>query len=218
MWEKSGNLRVVPWGPAILGVLALIGFTGITIYRLTPGHSARGALPPPAPAFSLPGTTSGPQAPVSLIPSIPTSLPSSLPREAGAPSADKSSHRPTRTVPAVIRPPTEATAAPPVVVTVAGKYSVLNSYDDSFIGQVLLTNRTNAPQDWVVTLTYPGSLRTSWLESLPQPTEVQRGHTFTWTSSVPLAANSTGQLRFHFDRVGGSDDPVSCAVNGVSCS
>jgi hypothetical protein len=220
MREKSGKLRVIPWVPALLGVVALIGFAGITIFRLTPGHSTLRTLPPPPPAFSLPGTTSGPQAPVSLIPSTPSLT------EAGAPNAGRSSSSPARTVPAVIKPPpgsrtsppAEATAAPPAAVTVAGRFSVLNSYDDSFIGQVLLTNRTNAPQDWVVTLTYPGNLRTSWLESLPQPTEVQRGHTFTWTSSVPLAAGSTGQLRFHFDRAGGSDNLDSCAVNGAPCA
>ncbi|MFF5292198.1 cellulose binding domain-containing protein [Paractinoplanes globisporus] len=131
-------------------------------------------------------------------------------------SAETEAPAPTRTRPAIITPPRTTEATRPATVT--GRYHVLESYGDSFIGEVLLTNRTGTGQDWVVTLTYPGTLRTSWLESLPQPTLVQRGDTYTWTSSVPLAASSTGQLRFHFDRSGGSDNPDACSVNGQSCS
>ena len=100
----------------------------------------------------------------------------------------------------------------------SGHFHVLNSYDDTFIGEVLLTNRTGAGQDWVLTLSYPGKLRTSWLESLPQPTLVQRGHTFTWRSSVPLAAGSSGRMRFQFDKVNGSEAVGDCTVNGTPCT
>ncbi|MFI5894711.1 cellulose binding domain-containing protein [Actinoplanes sp. NPDC051513] len=184
-----------------MGVVALVAFTVVTIVRLLPGHATPRTLPPPEPPFTLPGTTSGVQAPISLVPSSPASPSGAL--------------TPSRTAPAVIRPPRETTAAPANVV---GKYRVVESYGDSFIGEVLVTNRTSVPQNWVVKITYPGSLRTSWLESLPQPTLVQRANTFTWTSSVPLAAGSSGQLRFHFDRAGGSDTPDSCTVNGSPCS
>ncbi|WP_433378117.1 cellulose binding domain-containing protein [Actinoplanes sp. CA-142083] len=198
-------MRVLPWIPTIVGVLALIGFTAVTIIRLTPGHSQPQTLPPPEPPFTLPGTTSGPQAPVSLVPTPPS------------PASTKPSTQTSRTIPAVIRPTPEQTEKPEQPA-VTGEYSVLNSYDDSFIGQVLVINRTSEPQDWVVTLTYPGNLRTSWLESLPQPTLSRRGHTFTWTSSVPLAAGASGRLRFHFDRADGSDTPDSCSVNGSPCA
>ena len=212
MRDKSGNMRVLPWIPTLLGVAALVVFAVVTIVRLLPGHSTPRALPPPEPPFSLPGTTSGPQLPVSLIPSsspASASPSSARPTEAGSLS-------PSRTVPAVIRPPRATTAAPAAVV---GKFRVIESYGDSFIGEVLVTNRTSVPQDWVVRLTYPGNLRTSWLESLPQPTLVQRGNTYTWTSSVPLAAGASGQLRFHFDRpAGASDTPDSCSANGSSCA
>ena len=208
MREKSGSMRVLPWIPTILGVVALVVFAAVTIVRLLPGNATPRTLPPPEPPFTLPGTTSGTQAPISLPPSAGPSPASVRPTEAGVLS-------PSRTAPAVIRPPRATTAAPANVV---GKYRVIESYGDSFIGEVLVTNRASVPQDWVVKLTYPGSLRTSWLESLPQPTRVQRGNTFTWTSSVPLAAGSSGQLRFHFDRAGGSDTPDSCVVNGSPCS
>jgi hypothetical protein len=222
MQEKSGIVRVLPWLPTVLGVAALVAFTILTIVRLLPEHSR--TLPPPEPAFALPGTTSGSPAPVSPIPTelIPTELipaassatPAAVPTSA-TPSPGRSS-APARTIPAVIVPPRTTEPARPV--TVSGQYHVLNSYDDSFIGEVLLTNHTSAGQNWVVTLTYAGNLRTSWLESLPQPTLVQRGHTFTWSSSVPLAAGSTGQLRFQFDKVGGSETPDACTVDGSPCT
>ncbi|WP_433303007.1 cellulose binding domain-containing protein [Actinoplanes sp. CA-030573] len=194
-----------------------MGITVITIVRLTPGHDRSRTLPPPDPAFTLPGTLAGPPAPVSLLPSVTgkaTEKAATRPAAEAAtgPAAESRPRpRPARTLPAVISPPR-------TVPAVGGSYHVLSSYPDSFIGEVLLTNRTDAPQDWVVTFTYPGNLRTSWLESLPQPTLVQRGHTFVWTSSVPLAAASTAELKFHFDLAGGSDRPSSCSVNGIPCS
>src|SRR5689334_2570617 len=138
MQERSGIERTLPWVPTILGVLALVVFSVVTIARLTPRHSR--TLPPPQPAFTLPGTTSGPQAPVSLIPATAGTSPDPVPTS--------------RAIPAVITPPRHTTAptattkpAPPVVVS--GRFHVLNSYADNFIGEVLLTNRTGAGLNWV---------------------------------------------------------------------
>ena len=218
-------VRALPWLPTILGVAALVAFTIVTMMRLLPKDSR--TLPPPEPAFTLPGKTSGPQAPVSLVPTT----------EPTAPAADPASPDPkptSRTIPAVITPPRATTTranptganptgavpttTPARPILVSGHYHVLSSYSDTFIGEVLLTNRTGVEQNWTVTLTYPGNLRTSWLEGLPQPTLVRRGSTYTWTSSVPLAAGAVGQMRFQFDKVGGSETPQGCTVNGQPCT
>jgi len=121
----------------------------------------------------------------------------------------------------VITPPRTSpprTTKPARPITVTGHYQVLNDYGGTFIAEVLLTNKTSVEQGWTVTLTYPGRLRTSWLDGQPQPTLVQRGQTFTWSSSVPLAPGATGPLRFQFDTVNGSETPESCTVNGSSCT
>lgn len=195
--------KTVPsWFLMALGVITLVGIAAITVVQLVPGDHTTAALPPPAPAFSVPGTTTGPQAPVSLIP----------PTGADQPTATSRSYR-------MSELPT-ATQPPPRPSGVTGSYSVLQSFGDSFIGQVELTNTTARELDWTAVLVLPstvGDLRTSWLESLPQPTLSERGQTYTWTSSVALAAGSTAQLRFHFDRTGSSDNPLSCTVNGSDC-
>jgi len=216
MHEKSGIMRGLPWVPTILGVAALVVFTIVTIVRLTPEHSK--TLPPPEPAFTLPGKTSGPQGPISLIPTAdPTAAAPTATTTTNATGPTSPGPKPTsRAIPAVVTPPRTSKPAPRPI-TVSGHYHVLNSFSDSFIGEVLLTNRTGAAQNWSVTLTYPGRLRTSWLEGLPQPTLVQHGQTYTWTSSVPLDAGSSGQLRFQFDTVG-AETPGTCAVNGSPCS
>ncbi|WP_030439267.1 cellulose binding domain-containing protein [Actinoplanes subtropicus] len=224
--------RVLPWLPPILAVAALVAFTIVTIVRLTPAQTQ--TLPPPEPAFTLPGGTSGPQGPVSLVPTLPSSAP---PIDPANPDPKPTS----RTIPVVVNPPRTTappndpppndpppnnpprttpprTTEPPRPVAVSGHYDVVNSYSDNFIGEVRLTNLTGAGQNWAVTLTYPGNLRTSWLEGLPQPTMVRRGNTYTWTSSVPLAPGSSAQMRFQFDKVNGSETPSGCSVNGASCS
>jgi cellulose binding protein with CBM2 domain len=196
----------------LFGIAALIAFGAITAIRLVPGDDTV-SLPPPEPAFTLPGFTSGPQIPVSLLPRTPTSGP------AVSRSVEKNSETSPAGDAAGDPEPTRGGTTPPrttVPPGVAGTYRVLNSYSDSFIGEVLVSNTTGAERSWTVTLSYPGELVTSWLESLPQPTLVQRGTTYTWTSSVPLAARSSGSLRFHF-RLSGSAGPSGCTVNGSAC-
>jgi hypothetical protein len=205
MHQRSGNEGIPPWFLMTLGVIALIGLAAISIVRLQPRDESD-ALPPPAPAFTLPAATAGPQAPVSLVPS-----PSPSPSLSLSPTE-------TRRFESTAATPTRTTRPPAGDVT--GRYRVLESYGDSFIGEVLLTNVTGRPQSWRVTLVVPSSvtgLRTSWLESLPQPRLAVSGRTYTWTSSVDLAARSTGQLRFHFERDGGAVNPSSCTVDGASC-
>src|SRR4051794_6970017 len=119
-------VRALPWLPTILGVAALLVFTIVTIVRLTPEHSQ--TLPPPEPAFTLPGTTAGPQGTISLIP--PTGW--TTPAMAATPATDPTrlSPKPTsRAVPAVITPP-RTTTKPARPILVSGHYHVLNSFAD----------------------------------------------------------------------------------------
>lgn len=214
MREKNG---VLSWLPTVVGVCALVLITIVAIARLTPRpEQQQTALPEPA--FSLPGTTAGPQVPVSLFPAdsasaepSPTSVP---PRRTRATAPPAATTAPRTTVP----PPAPPTTA---AVTVTAGYSVLSSFGDSFIGQVRLTNVTAEPRDWTVVLIFPsnvGGLRAFWVDGLQQPTLRQSGRTFTWTSTVPLAARSTAGLRFDFSRSGSGDTPSTCEANGSRCS
>ena len=101
-----------------------------------------------------------------------------------------------------------------------GRYRVVDSFPDGFIGEVLVTNASGADRDWTVRLRFgdaAGELRTSWVESAPQATPGTAGDTFTWSSGVPVAAGSSVALRFHFARTGPDEAPRTCTVNGVAC-
>lgn len=205
----------------MLGVCALISFTIVAIMRLTPWQSEQGALPPPPPEFTLPGTASGPQVPVSVLPPQSTSETPAAPSSATpAVTPSKTPGRKPTTPPRTTPPPPDP-APTRVVVTVAGRYSVVNSFGDSFIGQVQLTNTTGAARAWTATLAFPsnvGKLRTAWVDGQPQPSLRQSGRTFTWSSATPLAAGATIQLKFDFDRSGSGETPTTCVVNGARCS
>jgi len=224
MREKFGKGGSLSWLPVTLGVCALISFTIIAIMRLTPWQEEQSVLPPPPPEFTLPGTASGPQVPVSVLPPQSPSdsraaLSSAAPSSAARPTApSKTPGRKPTTAPRTTPPPPAPTR---VVVTVAGHYSVANSFGDSFIGQVRLTNTTGVARGWTATLAFPsnvGRLRASWVDGQPQPSVRQSGRTFTWTSAVPLAAGATIQLNVDFDRSGSGDTPTTCVVNGARCS
>ena len=178
------------------------------------------ALSPPQPAFTLPGGISGPQVPVSMLPA---DDPAEGPEDGSGAIPVKT---PVTTAPASQRPrppaaassTTPRTTAPPPAVT--GRFQVIDSYGDSFAGEVLLTNTATDARSWKVSLAFPsnvGGLRVSCLEGQPQPTLARRGRTYTWTATVMLSAGSTAQLRFHFDRSGSGQTPSSCTVNGSRC-
>lgn len=80
-----------------------------------------------------------------------------------------------------------------------GTYRVLNSYDDAFIAEVLVSNGGRTAVNWTVVLRFPGTvgrLITSWVESAPQASLTSSGQTYTWRSGVPVPAGSSVPLRF----------------------
>jgi hypothetical protein len=118
-------------------------------------------------------------------------------------------------------PPTRPPAANPAPRTVTGRYRLMDSYGDSFIGEVLLTNVTSAARGWTVQLRFPtnvGGLRTAWVEGAPQATLRWSGRTAIFTSTASLGPGSSVPLRFHFDRTGADVRPEVCTANGTPCS
>ena len=123
-----------------------------------------------------------------------------------------------------MRPATAPTSAArtsrPSVGPVSGRYRVVDSYDDAFIGEVLVTNTSGGNRDWWVELRFPArveDLITSWVESAPQATLHRSGPAFVWTSRVPVPAGGAVALRFHFSRTGSGDLPSVCTVNEAAC-
>lgn len=97
----------------------------------------------------------------------------------------------------------------------------MNSYDDAFIGEVLVANGARQDQEWTVVLRFPstvGQLVTSGVESAPQAALSVSGQTYTWRSGVPVPAASSVPLRFHFTRMGTGNFPATCTVNGSPCT
>jgi cellulose binding protein with CBM2 domain len=213
------------WLPTLLGVGVLLMMLALAAHRLvSPPPDGTTVVPapitpyPPQPAATTPpmipapattSTSPDPQA-TSEPPSRPSS---SRPSSSGPPSSGPSSRpssRPSRTS----RP-----APPPPPVT--GRYRVVDSFGDGFIGEVLVGNTTGAPADWVVALRFPGNvgaLRASWVESAPQATLTREGDSFVWRSGVPVPGKSSVALRFHFARQGTGDRPSSCTVNAATCA
>jgi hypothetical protein len=101
-----------------------------------------------------------------------------------------------------------------------GTYRVLNSYGDSFIGEVLVNNSTTGVRHWSLQIAFDdtvGELRTFWVESAPQATMSRNGPVYTFISTVPLSAGASVSLRVHFDRRGEDAPPRVCTVNGGTC-
>jgi hypothetical protein len=198
---------MLPWVPTVLGVCALIVLLVITATRFggdevaQPVPPAQPFLPAPAPAVT--------DSPTPAAPSL-----SARPDRQVTVSA---SPRPSRTSARTTTPARTTPAAGPV----GGRYRVVDSYGDAFIGEVLVTNTSGRDRDWRAELRFPdavGELITSWVESAPQATLRRSGDSYLWSSGVPVPARGQVALRFHFSRTGSGNLPAVCTVNGAACT
>lgn len=218
--RKPTAFEVLPWVPTLFGVALMIGLMVISIVlSLRPGPAGDltatepGALPPPI-EFTVPADPE-PTAP-------PPSTPAATPSASVVPTRPAA---PVRTTPGRETPPDPEEESPPAPqpprATVTGRYQVLDSFGDSFIGEVLVSNSASSPQNWTVRLRFPsnvGNLRTFWIEGAPQGSMRRSGDEYIFTSGVPVDGGRSVPLRFHYDRVGSGDKPSSCSVNGAACS
>jgi hypothetical protein len=224
---SSGRLdALLPWIPVLVGVGVMIGLL-ISAIALSPGstrttaNAAATQSPTDQPDQSRGLGSSDGLGAGEISPPDPSTAPVPMSGSAGpsrTPGGSPSDGRGNGGSGAGVAPPV---AQPPAVTVVSGRYQVLNSYVDSFIGEVLVSNSSSSPHDWSVRLQFPsnvGNLRTSWVESQPQATLTRSGSTFIWTSTVPVNAGSSVALRFQFDRSGTNSNPTTCTVNGASCS
>jgi hypothetical protein len=212
--------ELLPWLPTVAGVGALIVLLIIAATRFTSSPEVS-AVPPPQPFLPAPA-----ESPVRTAPAeSPAELPAVPGASAGTPGASPSVTRQVRPATHPTSPrPTRATTAPTTAPTrspVTGRYRVVDSYADAFIGEVLVANSSGTDRDWRVELRFPpavGELITSWVESAPQATLRRSGNTYVWTSGAPVAAHAEVALRFHFHRSGSGDLPSSCTVGGSACT
>ena len=202
--------ELLPWLPTLLGVCALIALLIIAATRFTSSPEVR-AVPPAPPFLPVP-------APTLTTSSASTSAPpSARPGSQMRPATATTSPRPARSSSRATTVPAPA----PVPGPVSGRYRVVDSYDNAFIGEVLVANSSGRDSNWRVELRFPpavGDLITSWVESAPQATLRRSGDSFIWSSGVPVPARGQVALRFHFSRSGSGNLPSACTVNGQGCS
>lgn len=168
--------------------------------RFTPAGPTVGFEPSPTAEVSIPASGEPARTPARRTPPAPVT-------------------RPPRSQPAA--PTSQPAAPPPERSDVTGRYRVMSSYHDSFLGEVLVINRGRTDRQWTVELRFPenvGRLRTAWVESAPQATLRRSADRYIFTSTAPVAAGSSVPLRFHFDRSGRGETPSECRANGTRCT
>lgn len=216
----------MPWVAVALGVCALVA---LLIVAAAPFASAPVPQLGPPPQPFLPAevdlSPSRDLQSAAARPSVagePTGTGGAAPADAGPTDARPTDARPTVAEPTASTPrpsPARTTPAPPGPVT--GRYRVVDSFDDGFIGEVRVSNAAGGESDWVVRLRFPenvGELHASWVESAPEATLSRSGSSYVWSSGVPVSARGEALLRFHYARSGTGDVPSTCTVNGAACS
>ncbi|MDR7278635.1 cellulose binding domain-containing protein [Catenuloplanes atrovinosus] len=189
----------MPWVP-VLGVVVVV--TGLLVAALTlvPFDAAQQAATPSGADEPVTPSDPGPGSPeLSRVPGLGVPTPSGV----GETSLIAGTEAPGRQL-------TDA----------SGTYRVLNSYGDSFIAEVLITNPTTGVRHWSLQIEFEdnvGELHTFWVESAPQATMSRDGALYTFISTVPLSAGASVSLRLQFNRTGEDAPPRLCTVNGATC-
>jgi hypothetical protein len=192
---RPGAVDVLPWVPTIAGVLVMLGLLAFAVVSLRPTGTDLAATPAPPPV--TPPFLAGPAEP--RLGDDGAATPEASPTTSPAPRRTTA------------RPP-----APPLT----GRYVVVESFRDSFIGEVRVTNTSNSARAWTVRLRFPagvGGLRAFWVDKARQPKLQRSGDLLTFTGGAPVAAGKAAQLRFQLDRDGSANQPSACSVNGTPC-
>ncbi|BCB91461.1 hypothetical protein [Phytohabitans suffuscus] len=193
------------WAPTALGVcVALVIIAAVT--------AMRGSGAGPAPRASIDYAWTPPVADYTPAVAVTTRAPSPTPARNTLPPL---SPTPKRTTAAP-----RTTPPPPPPPPVSGAYSVVDSYRDGFVGQVLVTNPSTAQRDWTVRLEFPrgvGRLHTFWIDGAPPPELDRPGDTYVFTGRAPVSARGELALRFQFERWSRDIAPTACTVNGAAC-
>ncbi|MEH1102602.1 cellulose-binding protein [Micromonospora sp. CPCC 205561] len=208
-----------PWIVVSVGVLVMVVLLAIALgaYRgrgpafdAQPGPPPLSLLPEPPPTATTPAATTRPSR---ATPTPPTRAATARPTPGRPTPARSPSPSPTPAggdETALVAPP--ASAPPPV----SGRYRVVESYADGFVGEVLVSNASSTGRPWAARLTFPdGRLGSAWLEGAPQGTAQRIDDGFTYRSGQDLAGGASARLRFYVESP--QSRPTTCTVEGRGC-
>ncbi|MEU4781415.1 cellulose binding domain-containing protein [Micromonospora sp. NPDC023633] len=209
-----------PWIVVSVGVVVMVVLLAVALgtYRgRGPAFDAQPGPPlptvglaEPVPSATSPTATRSPRAtaaPSGRATARPTPTRSTPDRSSGPPSPTPSGSDDA----ALVAPPPSPSASP-----LAGRYRVVESYADGFVGEVLVSNTSSAGRDWTARLTFPGArLGSAWIEGAPQGTARRIDDGFTYHSGDDLPAGASATLRFYVE--GTQSRPTSCTVDGGAC-
>ncbi|MEH0974742.1 cellulose binding domain-containing protein [Micromonospora sp. CPCC 205546] len=208
-----------PWIVVSVGVVVMVVLLAIALgtYRgRGPAFDAQPGPPlptvglaEPIPSATSPTATRSPRAtaaPSRRVTSRPTPGQSTPARRSSPPSPT-----PTGSGDAALIAPPSSSASP-----VTGRYRVLESYADGFVGEVLLSNTSVTGRGWTARLTFPGArLGSAWIEGGPQGTAQRIEDGFTYRSGGDLPPGASTALRFYVQ--GTQSRPAGCTVDGAAC-
>ncbi|MFI6824633.1 cellulose binding domain-containing protein [Micromonospora sp. NPDC050187] len=206
-----------PWAVVSVGVLVMVVLMGVALGTAVGNRPSAEPVPPlatgPLPAISASSfAASRSAAPTASRTARPAPTPSASPTRTLSPTPSRSPSPTTESAPLpLLSPP-----APPTRVT--GVYRTVETYSGAFIGEVRLTNPSDAPRSWTVRVEVPGArLVSAWMEGSAQAEAGGSRSRFTFTSGAALAPGASASLRFHLADTGTVTRPTSCTVDGAPC-
>ncbi|MCL7455816.1 cellulose binding domain-containing protein [Micromonospora sp. MSM11] len=207
-----------PWIVVSVGVVVMVVLLAIALGTYRGRGPAFDAQPaPPLPTVGL----ADPE------PSATSAMATRSPRATTSPSARATARpTPTRSRPErSSRPPSPtpsgsgaALIAPPPspASPLTGRYRVVESYADGFVGELLVGNTSSTGREWTARLTFPGArLGSAWIEGAPQGMAQRIDDGFTYRSGGDLPGGASATLRFYVQ--GAQSRPTSCSVDGGAC-
>ncbi|MDT0532062.1 cellulose binding domain-containing protein [Micromonospora sp. DSM 115977] len=208
-----------PWIVVSVGVAVMVVLLAIALGAYRGRGPAFDAQPgPPLPTVGV--VDPEPSAASPTVTRSPRATATQSGRSTTRPTPTRSTPARSSTPPSPTPTGSEETAlvAPPSASRspLTGRYRVVESYADGFVGEVLVGNTSSAGREWTTRLTFPGArLGSAWIEGAPQGTAQRIDDGFTYRSGGDLPGGASVTLRFYVQ--GTQSRPTSCTVDGVSC-
>ncbi|MER7415867.1 cellulose-binding protein [Micromonospora peucetia] len=207
-----------PWIVVSVGVVVMVVLLAIALgtYRgRGPAFDARPGPPPPTAALAEPAPSA-----TSSATRSPRATPTPSGRATGRPTPERPtpgrSSRPPSPTPSGSGDGLRVEPPPPPAPPVSGRYRVVASDADGFVGEVLVSNASSTGRGWTARLTFPGGrLDSAWIEGAGQGTVRRIDDGFTYRSGHDLPGGASVALRFYV--AGTQSRPASCTVDDGAC-
>ena len=199
--NRGGIRRLIPYGVLLTVAAAAVWFL------------QRGPEPDPLTSARPGGTVASPR-----LLNVENGPPVATSRATAAPLRRTSTALPSLPEPLPTSAVPRMPVAPAAPSGLTARYVLTSNFDDGFVPNIIVRNRTGSPQRWELRLAYPAEFRVRVANVWNGTLRSEAGSDVLVFAGGPLAAGAEVRMGFQASKARRERvDPTSCRLNGRPC-